>query len=140
MTDIVDRERRSELIRRLRGRGTTPEMAVRRVSHRTGCRFRLRRKGPLDSPILLFRLAYNRLLHPNMNDNGLNSGLRSRGEKFSGAAVRRPCHTDGGGSGGASVGLSCVGNDPILMSEQCKCSPGLGEPAFKLDMRWYLHD
>ena len=44
MTDIVDIKRRSELMARIRGRDTTPEIAVRRIAHRMGLRFRLHRK------------------------------------------------------------------------------------------------
>lgn len=44
MTDIVDSRRRSDLMARIRGRDTAPEIAVRRIAHRMGLRFRLHRK------------------------------------------------------------------------------------------------
>ena len=36
MTDIVDSQRRSELMANIRGRDTAPELAVRRIAHRIG--------------------------------------------------------------------------------------------------------
>ena len=44
MTDIVDSKRRSELMAAIRTRDTAPEMAVRRIAHRMGLRYRLHRK------------------------------------------------------------------------------------------------
>ena len=44
MTDIVDSRRRSEIMARIRGRDTAPELTVRRISHGLGFRFRLHRK------------------------------------------------------------------------------------------------
>ena len=44
MTDIVDSKRRSELMARIRGRNTAPELAARCIAHRMGLRFQLRRK------------------------------------------------------------------------------------------------
>lgn len=41
VTDILDPRRRSELMRRVRTRGTAPELAVRRLLHAKGYRFRL---------------------------------------------------------------------------------------------------
>lgn len=43
MTDIVDSQRRSEQMAGARRRGTAPELAVRRIAHRMGLRFRLHR-------------------------------------------------------------------------------------------------
>ena len=40
MTDIVDSQRRSELMANIRGRDTAPELAARRIAHRMGLRFR----------------------------------------------------------------------------------------------------
>lgn len=53
MTDIVDRQRRSEMMAGIRGRDTAPEMAVRRVAHRMGLRFRLQRKDLPGRPDLM---------------------------------------------------------------------------------------
>ena len=50
MTDIVDSKRRSELMAGIRGRDTAPELAVRRIAHRMGLRFRLHRKDLPGSP------------------------------------------------------------------------------------------
>lgn len=54
MTDIMDTKRRSELMARIRNRDTTPELAVRRIAHRMGLRFRLHRKDLPGRPDLVF--------------------------------------------------------------------------------------
>ena len=54
MSDIVDRERRRQLMARIRGRDTGPELAVRRVAHRMGLRFRLHSKNLPGRPDLVF--------------------------------------------------------------------------------------
>ena len=54
MTDIVDSQRRSELMASIRGRDTAPELAVRRIAHRMGLRFRLHRNDLPGRPDLVF--------------------------------------------------------------------------------------
>ena len=54
MTDIVDSRRRSEIMARIRGRDTAPELTVRRISHGLGFRFRLHRKDLPGRPDLVF--------------------------------------------------------------------------------------
>ena len=54
MTDIVDSKRRSELMAGIRGCDTAPELAVRRLAHRMGLRFRLHRKNLPGRPDLVF--------------------------------------------------------------------------------------
>ena len=54
MTDIVSRKRRSELMSRIQGRDTAPEIAVRRIAHGLGFRFRLHRKDLPGRPDLVF--------------------------------------------------------------------------------------
>ena len=54
MTDIVDSKRRSELMANIRGRDTAPELAVRRIAHRMGLRFRLHRIDLPGRPDLVF--------------------------------------------------------------------------------------
>lgn len=54
MTDIVDTKCRSEMMARIRGRDTAPELAVRRIAHRMGLRFRLHRKDLPGRPDLVF--------------------------------------------------------------------------------------
>ena len=54
MTDIVDSKRRSELMAGIRTRDTAPELAVRRIAHRMGWRFRLHRKDLPGRPDLVF--------------------------------------------------------------------------------------
>lgn len=54
MTDIVGRQRRSELMANVRGRDTAPELAVRRIAHRMGLRFRLHRNDLPGRPDLVF--------------------------------------------------------------------------------------
>lgn len=44
MTDVVSQKKRSELMSRIRGSDTEPEIAVRRGLHRAGFRFRLHQR------------------------------------------------------------------------------------------------
>ena len=50
MTDVFDQAQRSAVMRRVRGRDTTPEMKVRRALTRLGARYRLHRKDLPGSP------------------------------------------------------------------------------------------
>ena len=52
--DIVDRATRSRMMSAIRGKDTKPEMAVRRLVHRRGYRFRLHRRDRAGSPDLVF--------------------------------------------------------------------------------------
>lgn len=52
--DIVSRAHRSEIMSRIRGRNTKPELVVRRTAHRLGYRFRLHRRDLPGSPDLVF--------------------------------------------------------------------------------------
>ena len=54
MTDIVETKCRSKMMARIRGRDTAPELAVRRIAHRMGLRFRLHRKDLPGRPDLVF--------------------------------------------------------------------------------------
>lgn len=54
MTDIVDHRKRSEIMSRIRGRDTQPEMIVRRIAHGLGFRFRLHGRDLPGSPDLVF--------------------------------------------------------------------------------------
>lgn len=54
MVDNIDSKRRSEIMSRIRAKNTTPEMAVRRVAHRLGFRFRLHVRQLPGSPDLVF--------------------------------------------------------------------------------------
>lgn len=54
MTDIVNRKRRSEMMAGIHGRDTAPELAVRRIAHRMGLRFRLHRRDLPGRPDLVF--------------------------------------------------------------------------------------
>ena len=53
--DIVDPQRRSEIMARIRPRDTQPELAVRRVAHRLGFRFRLHAKDLPGRPDLVLK-------------------------------------------------------------------------------------
>jgi DNA mismatch endonuclease (patch repair protein) len=53
LADIVDRQRRSEIMSRIGPKNTAPELAVRSAAHRLGLRFRLHRKGLPGSPDLV---------------------------------------------------------------------------------------
>ena len=52
--DIVTPARRSEIMSRIQGRDTVPEVVVRRTAHRLGFRFRLYRKDLPGRPDLVF--------------------------------------------------------------------------------------
>ncbi|MDE2783394.1 MAG: very short patch repair endonuclease [Gemmatimonadota bacterium] len=54
MTDTVDREKRSEIMSRVRSRDTKPELIVRRIAHGLGYRFRLHRRDLPGCPDLVF--------------------------------------------------------------------------------------
>lgn len=54
MTDIVDSKRRSAMMACIGGRNTAPELAVRRIAHRMGLRFRLHRKDIPGCPDMVF--------------------------------------------------------------------------------------
>lgn len=52
--DTLTREERSKRMSRVRGKNTTPELAVRRIVHGMGCRFRLHRRDITGTPDLAF--------------------------------------------------------------------------------------
>lgn len=52
--DTVSAERRSEIMRRVRSVNTGPELAVRRLAHGLGYRFRLHRRDLPGRPDLVF--------------------------------------------------------------------------------------
>lgn len=54
MTDIVDSQRRSELMAGIKGKNTKPELIVRALAHKLGFRFRLHRKDLPGCPDLVF--------------------------------------------------------------------------------------
>ena len=54
MTDTIGPERRSRNMSRIRSRNTRPEMAVRRLLHRMGHRYRLHRKDLPGTPDIAF--------------------------------------------------------------------------------------
>ena len=54
MADIVTPARRSEMMSRIRGKGTKPELLVRSAAHRLGFRFRLHVRKLPGSPDLVF--------------------------------------------------------------------------------------
>ena len=54
MTDIVDSDKRSEMMSGIRSRDTKPELIVRRIAHRLGFRFRVHRRDLPGSPDIVF--------------------------------------------------------------------------------------
>ncbi len=52
--DILTPDQRSALMSRIRGKDTKPELAVRRVAHALGYRFRLHRRDLPGAPDLVF--------------------------------------------------------------------------------------
>ena len=58
MTDVFSTSKRSEVMSRIRGKDTTPELQVRSIVHRLGYRFRLHARDLPGSPdLVLPRLA-----------------------------------------------------------------------------------
>ena len=54
MPDMVDRETRSRIMSRIRGKDTGPELLLRRSIHARGFRYRLHRAGMPGKPDLVF--------------------------------------------------------------------------------------
>lgn len=54
MVDHVDRRKRSEMMRAVKGKNTSTEMIVRSAAHRLGLRFRLHRADLPGKPDLVF--------------------------------------------------------------------------------------
>jgi DNA mismatch endonuclease (patch repair protein) len=54
MTDVFTSEKRSEIMRRVHGKDTSPEKAVRSLLHRIGYRFRLHRADLPGRPDIVF--------------------------------------------------------------------------------------
>ncbi|HWA43035.1 MAG TPA: DNA mismatch endonuclease Vsr [Hypericibacter adhaerens] len=54
MVDILSKKQRSELMGRVRQKGTSPELIVRRLAHGLGYRFRLHRKDLPGTPDIVF--------------------------------------------------------------------------------------
>ena len=54
MADTVTPKRRSEIMSNIRAKGMKPEMAVRRITHAMGYRYRLHRKDLPGKPDLVF--------------------------------------------------------------------------------------
>ncbi|QDU92719.1 very short patch repair endonuclease [Lignipirellula cremea] len=54
MTDVFDAEKRSQIMRAVRGKDTAPELIVRRLVHALGYRFRLHRADLPGKPDLVF--------------------------------------------------------------------------------------
>ena len=54
MTDVFDRPKRSAIMRAIRGKDTQPEIAVRRLVHRMGYRYRLHVRSLPGCPDLVF--------------------------------------------------------------------------------------
>jgi DNA mismatch endonuclease (patch repair protein) len=54
MADHLTSEKRSRLMGRIRSKGSTPEMIVRRAAHALGYRFRLHRRDLPGTPDLVF--------------------------------------------------------------------------------------
>ena len=53
MTDVFSTSKRSEVMSRIRGKDTTPELQVRSIVHRLGYRFRLHARDLPGSPDLV---------------------------------------------------------------------------------------
>jgi DNA mismatch endonuclease (patch repair protein) len=64
MVDIFSKEKRSQIMRRIQGKNTRPEMIVRSLLHKNGYRFRLHRKElPGEPDIILPRYKVAIFIH-----------------------------------------------------------------------------
>lgn len=54
MVDVVSREKRSQMMSGIKGKNTSPELALRQGLHRRGFRFRLHRRDIPGAPDLVF--------------------------------------------------------------------------------------
>ncbi|WFR99577.1 very short patch repair endonuclease [Rhizobium tumorigenes] len=54
MTDIVDKQTRSQMMAGIKGKNTKPELVLRRALHARGLRFRLHAENVAGKPDLLF--------------------------------------------------------------------------------------
>ncbi len=102
MIDIVDSQRRSEMMMDIRGDDTAPELFVRRIAHRMGFRFHLYRKDLLGYPTRMSTTIGRTVVYPHT----------TRTRPFLSS------HANDGGSGLhlSLVGSSCESTCPILMS------------------------
>ena len=77
--DMFTKERRSEIMRRITGKDTQPEIAVRCVLHRMGYRFRLHRKdlpgNPFPTEFLSGNLPIAHLSRANVDGTSARSFL-----------------------------------------------------------------
>ncbi len=97
MIDTVSAERRSEIMSRIRGKDTQPEMRVRRMVHAMGYRYRLHRKDLPGRPDMTFPRLQSRRASPQMSNSGrvdlcLESLLHNCGSAFSRNAPGRFLH------------------------------------------------
>ena len=64
MTDVFTKQKRSDVMSKIRGKDTKPEKIVRSYLHRSGFRFRLHKKGVAGRPDLWLR-KYNAAIFVN---------------------------------------------------------------------------
>ena len=89
MADTVSTAKRSEIMSRIRGRDTKPEMIVRRIAHGLGFRFRLHRRDLPGCPDLVFpRHRAVILVHGCKFASNPKTRVRFWEEKFEGNIAR----------------------------------------------------
>lgn len=54
MTDVVDKEKRSQMMAGIRGKNTKPEISLRTELHRLGYRYRLHSRSVIGKPDMVF--------------------------------------------------------------------------------------
>lgn len=54
MTDVFSKEKRSKIMRKIKGKNTKPEMLVRSYLHRQGLRYRLHNNSLIGNPDITF--------------------------------------------------------------------------------------
>ena len=106
-TDVFDEEKRSAVMRRVKGRDTKPEMQVRRALTRLGARYRLHRKDLPGKPDIVMpgrKLAifvHGCFWHGHDCARGGDLGVRSEERRRPCGAAAGPALERSGASPGA---------------------------------------
>lgn len=88
MTDKLTPNKRSQNMRRIKSRNTSPELIVRKLTHRLGYRFRLHRKDLPGKPDIVFPskkkviFVHGCFWHQHLNKKCLDSRLPKSNQKY----------------------------------------------------------
>jgi DNA mismatch endonuclease (patch repair protein) len=86
MSDIYSKNKRSEIMSKISGKNTKPEILIRKIAHSLGYRFRLHKKDLPGKPDIVFS-KYNKVIFVNGcfwhgHNNCLRSKLPTSNKKF----------------------------------------------------------